>query len=109
MRCEPLISPLAKARLGLVRASINPAYRTHELGHALSLAGVRLLVTASSFKTSDYVGMLTELMPAAGGDAPGPLFDPALPDLRHVIEIGGATGGGGNVGRLAQHRASPPC
>ena len=88
---EWVLTQLATARLGLVLVSINPAYRTHELGHALRLAGVRALVTAPSFKTSDYVGMLAELMPATAGDAAGPLFDPALPDLRYVIEIGGST------------------
>ena len=86
-----MLTQLATARLGLVLVSINPAYRTHELGHALRLAGVRALVTASSFKTSNYVGMLAELMPATAGDAEGPLFDPALPELRYVIEIGGST------------------
>ena len=88
---EWILTQLATARLGLVLVSINPAYRTHELGHALRLAGVRAIVTATRFKTSDYVGMLAELMPASGGDGPGPLFDPGLPDLRYVIEIGGAT------------------
>lgn len=90
---EWILTQLATARLGLVLVSINPAYRTHELGHALRLAGVRALITASKFKSSDYVGMLAELMPASGGETPGPLFDPGMPDLRYVIEIGGATAG----------------
>lgn len=88
---EWVLTQLATARLGLVLVSINPAYRMHELGHALKLSGVRALVTATRFKTSDYVGMLAQLIPASAGDAPAPLFDPALPDLRFVIEIGGAT------------------
>ena len=90
---EWVLTQLATARLGLVLVSINPSYRTHELGHALRLAGVRALVTASHFKTSDYIGMLAELVPASGGPGPGPLFDPGLPELRFVIEIGGATAG----------------
>ena len=90
---EWVLTQLATARLGLVLVSINPAYRTHELGHALRLAGVRALVTATSFKSSNYVGMLAELMPATAGDAAGPLFDPNLPELRYVIEIGGSTAG----------------
>jgi fatty-acyl-CoA synthase len=90
---EWVLTQFATARLGLVLVSINPAYRTFELGHALRLAGVRALVTATSFKTSDYVGMLGELLPASAGDRPGSLFDPAFPDLRFVIEIGGATAG----------------
>ena len=88
---EWVLTQLATARLGLVLVSINPAYRTHELGHALRLAGVRALVTANNFKTSDYVGMLADLMPATAGDSEGPLFDPNLPELRYVIEIAGST------------------
>jgi len=88
---EWVLTQFATARLGLILVSINPAYRTHELGHALRLAGVRALVTANRFKTSDYVGMLAELMPASSGDIAGPLFDPDLPELRYVIEIGGST------------------
>ena len=85
---EWVVTQLATARLGIILVSINPAYRTHELGHALRLSGVRALVTASRFKTSDYLGMLAELAPAVAGDEPR-FFDPGLPDLRHVIEIGG--------------------
>jgi len=88
---EWVLTQLATARLGLVLVSINPAYRTQELGHALRLTGVRALVTATKFKSSDYVSMLTEIMPAIGGDEPAPLFDAAVPDLRYVIEIGNAT------------------
>ncbi len=88
---EWVLVQLATARVGLVLASINPAYRTHELAHAIKLAGVRVLVTASQFKTSDYVGMLAELMPSTAGQTPAPLFDVAMPDLRYVIEIGGST------------------
>lgn len=90
---EWVLTQLSTARLGLILVSINPAYRAHELGHALTLAGVRAIVTARRFKSSDYVGMLAELMPATATDTAAPLFDPQLPDLRWVIEIGGATAG----------------
>lgn len=90
---EWVLTQFATARLGLVLVSINPAYRMHELGHALRLSGVRALVTASRFRSSDYVGMLAQVMPAIGGDGPPPLFDASLPELRFVIEIGGATAG----------------
>jgi fatty-acyl-CoA synthase len=89
---EWVITQLATARLGSILVSINPAYRTHELAHALRLSGVRALVTAARFKTSDYLGMLAEIAPTTS-DCQGPLFDPALPDLRFVIEIGGSGDG----------------
>jgi fatty-acyl-CoA synthase len=92
---EWILTQLATARIGAILVSINPAYRTHELGHALRLAGVRALVTASKFKTSDYLGMLAEIAPSTASGA-RTVFDPALPDLRHVIEISG-TGEGGRI------------
>jgi fatty-acyl-CoA synthase len=51
--------------------------------------------------------MLAELMPASAGQAPGPLFDPGLPDLRFVIEIGGATAGA-RIGFETLLVAGPP-
>lgn len=93
---EWVLTQLATARLGIILVSINPAYRPHELGHALRLSGVRALVTAARFKTSNYIEMLAELAPATAGTA-RIIFDSALPDLRHVIEIGGV-GIGGRIG-----------
>ena len=107
---EWILTQLATARLGLVLVSINPSYRTAELGHALRLSGARAIVTATSFKSSEYVGMLAELMPATAGDTSGPLFDWCLPDLRYVIEIGGATAGAriGFETLLVTEGAAPP-
>jgi fatty-acyl-CoA synthase len=85
---EWVLTQLATARLGIILVSINPAYRTHELGHALRLSGVRALVTAGRFKSSDYLGMLAELAPAVDGEDQC-IFDLGLPDLRYVVEIGG--------------------
>lgn len=91
---EWVLTQLATARLGIILVPINPAYRTHELGHALRLAGVGALVTAARFKRSDYLGMLAELAPE-------------LPNLAHVIEIGG-TGQGGRLAFDALLRADEP-
>jgi fatty-acyl-CoA synthase len=90
---EWVLTQLATARFGAILVSINPAYRTHELCHALKLAGIRAIVTASTFKTSDYLAMLAEIAPATASGEQS-FFDPALPDLRHVIEIGGSGDGG---------------
>ncbi|MCU1501659.1 MAG: AMP-binding protein, partial [Ilumatobacteraceae bacterium] len=42
--------------------NINPAYRTHELAYVLRQSGVRLLVSAPAFKTSDYTAMVGEVI-----------------------------------------------
>jgi fatty-acyl-CoA synthase len=57
----------ATAKVGAVLVNINPAYRTHELTYVLNQAGIRVLVTAESFKTSDYVAMVE----ASRGECPG--------------------------------------
>ena len=51
----------ATARIGAILVNINPAYRTHELEYVLNQAGIRLLIAASSFKTSDYSAMITDV------------------------------------------------
>ena len=51
----------ASAKIGAVLVNVNPAYRTHELEYALRQSGVRLLVSAQSFKTSDYAAMVDEV------------------------------------------------
>ena len=43
--------------------NVNPAYRTHELAYALGQSGVRLLISATAFKTSDYRAMITAVRP----------------------------------------------
>jgi len=65
----------ATAKIGAILVNINPAYRTHELQYVLNQAGIRMLVAAPSFKTSDYAGMIEEVR----GDVAG---------LEQVVLIG---------------------
>jgi fatty-acyl-CoA synthase len=51
----------ATAKVGAIIVNVNPAYRTHELAYALNQSGLRLLVSAESFKTSDYRAMVEEV------------------------------------------------
>jgi fatty-acyl-CoA synthase len=51
----------ATAKIGAVLVNINPAYRTHELKYALEKSGVTLLLSAESFKTSDYRAMAADV------------------------------------------------
>ncbi len=60
-RSEWLLTQYATARVGLVLVTINPAYRAHELGFVLQQSGLRLLVSAPSFRTSDYRAMVDEV------------------------------------------------
>ena len=51
----------ATAKIGAILVTINPAYRTHELAYVLNQSGVRTLISATAFKTSDYVSMVDEV------------------------------------------------
>jgi fatty-acyl-CoA synthase len=81
----------ATARAGMIQVNINPAYRLSEVEYTLKKVGVKALVCAEKFKTSDYVGMIDELAPEIAGSRPGNLRSKRLPDLRTVIQIGAAT------------------
>ena len=88
-RTEWTITQFATAKAGLILVNINPAYRLAELEYALNKVGCTALVTAAAFKTSDYLGMIRDLAPELDTATPGELQAVRLPDLRHVIQVGG--------------------
>lgn len=58
---EWFLVQFATARIGAILVNINPAYRTSELEYVLRQAGVRMLVAAERFKSSDYVAMIEQV------------------------------------------------
>ncbi|QKT12805.1 AMP-binding protein [Rhodococcus sp. W8901] len=66
----------ATAKIGAILVNINPAYRSHELQYVLNQAGIRMLVAAPSFKTSDYAAMIDQVRPECAR-------------LEHVLLLGG--------------------
>ncbi len=87
-RPEWLIAQFATARVGLVLVNINPAYRRAEHEYALNKVGAKALITASNFKSSDYIEMLRDLAPELETATPGRLDAKRLPELRTVIQLG---------------------
>jgi fatty-acyl-CoA synthase len=90
----------ATARIGAILVNINPAYRTSEVAYALRQSGCRMVVSATSYLTSDYAAMLREVR----SDLPG---------LEQVVLIGSpewhalASGGGpATAADLAERAAS---
>lgn len=73
---EWTVTQFATARIGAILVTVNPAYRLSEVEYALNKVGCSVLVTAPSFKSSDYVGMLRELGPEK------------LPLLRTMVVLG---------------------
>jgi fatty-acyl-CoA synthase len=65
-RWEWSLLQYATAEVGAILVNINPSYRVHELEYVLNQSGIRMMVAASSFKTSDYAGMLSEVAPRCG-------------------------------------------
>lgn len=65
----------ATAKIGAILVNINPAYRSHELQYVLNQAGIRMLIAAPAFKTSDYAAMIEQVRPEC-------------PTLEHVLLLG---------------------
>ncbi len=80
---EWMITQYATSAIGVILVNINPAYRLSELEFALNKVGCKALVFAERLKTSDYMAMLTKIVPnlmGAKGETRAPL-------LEHLIVI----------------------
>ncbi|WP_144822935.1 AMP-binding protein [Marinobacter piscensis] len=86
-RYEWTVTQFATAKVGAILVNINPAYGMHELEYAMNLAGISVLVTADSFKTSDYRKILYDLAPELKASPPGELKAQRLAELRVVINL----------------------
>src|SRR3954452_4542393 len=64
---EWTIAQYATAKIGAILVNVNPAYRTHEFSYAVNQSGLRLLISATDFKTSDYRAMVEETAPKNSG------------------------------------------
>ncbi|HKU45196.1 MAG TPA: AMP-binding protein, partial [Polyangiales bacterium] len=72
---EWLLVQYASAQVGAILVNVNPAYRSHELRYVLQQAGIKLLISAESFKTSDYRQLLESVRSEC-------------PELERVVYIG---------------------
>src|SRR5262245_6120034 len=85
---EWVIAQFATAKIGAVLVTVNPAYRLHELEYLLRQSETSTLVLIGRFRTSDYAGMVNELIPELRSSSPGQLSSAKFPSLRRVIFIG---------------------
>jgi fatty-acyl-CoA synthase len=85
---EWCLAQFATARIGAILVNVNPAYRVFELEYALNKSGCKAIITAESFKSSQYVEMLQELAPELAECEPGRLKSAKLPALELVIRLG---------------------
>jgi fatty-acyl-CoA synthase len=100
---EWVLLQYATAKAGVVLVNINPAYRSHELAYALGQSGVKLLVSAAAFKTSDYRAMIEEVR----GDLPGleRVIYLGSPEWSALMAAGAVTGDGAGCDPLAEREA----
>src|SRR5204862_1749882 len=62
-RAEWPIVQFATAKIGAILGNINPAYRASELDYVVRQSGLRMLIFAPRLKTSDYLAIVTDLIP----------------------------------------------
>jgi fatty-acyl-CoA synthase len=84
---EWTLTQYATAKVGAILVNINPAYRTSELSYVVNQSGLRLLVSADRYKTSDYRAMVSEVAPEC------PTLERTVyvgtPDWDELVESGG--------------------
>jgi fatty-acyl-CoA synthase len=94
-----IVTQLATAKIGAILVNVNPAYRVHELAYALGQSGMRMLVSATSFKSSDYAVMIEEVRAQVPGLTDVVFLDG--PDWDQLRADGAAVGVDVLVGRQA--------
>jgi len=104
---EWVLTQFATAKAGLIMVNINPAYRRTELEYALNKVGCRALILSPSFKASDYIEIINDLVPELPRCEPGRLQSGRLPQLEMVIRLGAERSAGMlNFGSLQQPPAA---
>jgi len=100
---EWVLTQFATAKAGLIMVNINPAYRRAELEYVLDKVSCSALILSPSFKSSDYLAIVQDVVPDIAASRAGQLRSSRLPQLRHVIRLGmDATPGMHNFDRLME-------
>ena len=71
---------MAAAKAGLVLVNVNPAYKSSELSYCINKVGIKTLIAARSFKTTDYYKLLSELC-----DTNTLPISEQIPTLKHFV------------------------
>jgi fatty-acyl-CoA synthase len=76
---------LAIGSLGAVTVPVNTRFKGEEMAYAIRQSRVSLLIMAATVLKVDFVAMLRGICPGVDTALP----DPAFPDLRRVVVVGG--------------------
>ncbi len=78
----------AAAKIGAVLVTVNTSYKTHELEYLMSNSDLHTLCLIDGWRDSDYLGMVSELVPELKTSERGFLKSERFPCLKNVIYIG---------------------
>jgi fatty-acyl-CoA synthase len=88
---EWVILQFASAKIGAILVTVNTSYKSAELEYILQQSDSSALFMVKSFKDTDYVATLGEVVPEMPSSAPGQLSSTKLPFLKTVVYIGDET------------------
>jgi fatty-acyl-CoA synthase len=91
---EWVILQFATAKIGAVLVTVNTSYKSAELEYILNQSDSSTLFMVKSFKDSDYVQIIYDVIPELESSQPGRLSSPRLPHLKRVVFIGDETPAG---------------
>jgi fatty-acyl-CoA synthase len=91
---EWVILQFATAKIGAVLVTVNTSYKSAELEYILNQSDSSTLFMVKSFKDSDYVRIIYDVIPELESSQPGRLNSPRLPHLKRVVFIGDETPAG---------------
>jgi fatty-acyl-CoA synthase len=91
---EWVILQYATAKIGAILVTINTSYKSAELEYILRQSDSTTLFMVNSFKDTDYIQTLSEVVPELSSSLPGKLNSAKLPFLKNVVFIGDKTPSG---------------
>ena len=78
----------ATAKIGAVLVTVNTEYKLHELEYLVKQADLDTLCIIDSYKDSDYVQIVNELVPELKSCSRGELKSEKFPRLKNLVFIG---------------------
>jgi len=91
---EWVILQFATAKIGAILVTINTSYKSAELEYILNQSDSSTLFMVKSFKDTDYVQTVYDVVPELAAAEPGKVASPKLPYLKNVVFIGSETPAG---------------
>lgn len=98
---EWIVLQFASARIGVILVNLNPAYGKQELEYALVKSGCQALALVSSFKSSNYLDILSKLACEARSESGSTIF-PTIPQLKDIILLDQSSEGYWNYAELVR-------